>query len=48
MQRFLRVSPPAVHDMLMTLERRGFITRERGKPRTIRVVLPHDQLPDLD
>jgi len=48
MQRFFRISPPAVHEMVKTLERRGFITREPGKPRTIRVLLPRDELPDLE
>jgi len=48
MQRFFRTTPPAVHDMIKTLVRRGFITREPGKPRTIRVVVPRDELPDLE
>jgi Mn-dependent DtxR family transcriptional regulator len=48
MQRFFRVSPPAVHEMIKTLDRLGFITREAGKPRTIRVLLPRDELPDLE
>jgi LexA DNA binding domain len=48
MQRIFRISPPAVHEMVKTLERWGFITREPGKPRTIRVLLPRDELPDLE
>ena len=48
MQRYFRVSPPAVHDMVIMLERRGFITREPGKPRTIRLLLSRAELPDLD
>ena len=48
MQRFFRISPPAVHEMVKTLDSRGFITREPGKPRTIRVLLPRDELPDLE
>jgi DNA-binding MarR family transcriptional regulator len=48
MQRFFRISPPAVHEMVKTLDRQGFITREPGKPRTIRVLLPRDKLPDLE
>ncbi|HWT78921.1 MAG TPA: hypothetical protein VN648_08960 [Candidatus Methylomirabilis sp.] len=34
--------------MVKTLERRGFITREPGKSRTIRVLLPREELPDLE
>jgi Mn-dependent DtxR family transcriptional regulator len=47
MQRFFRVSPPTVHQMVLKLEERGFITREPGKPRTIRVLVSPDQLPHL-
>ena len=48
MQRFFRISPLPVHEMVKTLDSRGFITREPGKPRTIRVLLPRDKLPDLE
>lgn len=46
--RYFRVSPPAVHEMVKALERHGFITREPGKPRMIRLLLPRDELPDLE
>jgi len=48
MQRYFQVSPPAVHDMVLNLERRGFITREPGKPRSIRLLLPRAEIPDLE
>lgn len=48
MQRYFRVSPPAVHEMIKTLERQGFIEREPGKPRTIRLLLARAELPDLE
>ena len=48
MQRFFRVAAPTVHQMVLTLERRGFISREPGKPRSIRVLLPPEELPDLE
>ncbi len=48
MQRYFRVSPPAVHEMVKTLERQGFITREPGKPRSIRLLLSRAELPDLE
>jgi hypothetical protein len=47
MRRFFRVSPPSVHQMVLKLEERGLITREPGKPRTIRVLVPVGQLPYL-
>jgi DNA-binding MarR family transcriptional regulator len=48
MQRYFQVSPPAVHDMIVRLDRRGFISREPGKPRSIRLLLSRDRLPDLE
>jgi len=38
MQAFFQVSPPSVHAMVLTLEKRGFIAREPGKARSIRVL----------
>jgi DNA-binding MarR family transcriptional regulator len=43
MQRYSRVSPPAVHEMVKALERHGYLTREPGKPRTIRLLLPREE-----
>ena len=48
MQRYFQVSPPAVHDMVLNLERLGFITREPGKPRSIRLLLTRAEIPDLE
>jgi Mn-dependent DtxR family transcriptional regulator len=46
-QRFFRVTPPTVHQMIVELERRGLITRVPGQPRTIQVTLQDDELPRL-
>ena|SRR6266581_3007712 len=46
-QRFFQVTPPAVHQMIVELERRGLISRIPGQPRTIKVTLPDDELPRL-
>ena len=48
MQRYFRVSPPTVHQMVVTLEDQGLIERERGKGRSIRLLLARDELPDLE
>jgi repressor LexA len=48
MQRYFRVSAPAVHEMVKTLERRGFIARQPGKPRSIRLLLARQELTDLE
>ena len=48
MRRYFRVSPPAVHEMVKTLERLGFLAREPGRPRSIRLLLTRAELPDLE
>jgi repressor LexA len=47
LQRYFRVSPPAIHQMIVTLEQRGLIAKVPGQPRSIRLLLTRDQLPDL-
>ena len=47
LQRYFRVSPPAVHDMIKTLERNGFIARTPGVARSIRVLVSPEYLPRL-
>jgi hypothetical protein len=37
-QRPFRVSPPTVHQMIVTLERNGFIRRQPGVPRNIAIL----------
>lgn len=48
MARYSEISPPAVHQMVLTLEKRGLIQRSPGKPRSIRLLLPREALPDLE
>jgi Mn-dependent DtxR family transcriptional regulator len=47
MQQSFRVSPPSVHQMVLTLETRGLIERTPGQARSIRVLIPPEELPDL-
>jgi SOS-response transcriptional repressor LexA len=47
MQRYFNVTAPSVHQMLVTLERNRFIERIPGQPRSIRVLLPREEVPDL-
>jgi DNA-binding MarR family transcriptional regulator len=47
MQRHFGVTPPSVHQMILTLERSGFIRRQPGVPRSIEVLVPPEQLPVL-
>ena len=47
MQRYFRVSPPSVHQMVITLERAGLIRRQPGVPRSIEILVPPEELPIL-
>jgi Mn-dependent DtxR family transcriptional regulator len=48
MVQCFRVSPPSVHQMIVKLEQTGLITRESGVPRSERVALTVDEIPDLN
>jgi repressor LexA len=48
MQRYFRVTPPSVHQMVVTLELNGLIERIPGQGRSIRLLITRDQLPDLE
>ena len=46
-QRYFQVSPSAVHQMILSLEKSGLIERIAGQGRSITLLLPREQLPDL-
>ena len=43
-QKFFRVSPPTVHQMILTLEKKGLIRRTPGEARSIKVLVAAEQL----
>src|SRR3954466_7560853 len=47
MQRRFRVSPPSVHQMVLTVERAGLIRRKPGLARSIEVLVEAERLPVL-
>jgi SOS-response transcriptional repressor LexA len=47
MQRHFRVSPPSVHQMVLTLEQAGLIRRKPGLARSIEVLVEPERLPAL-
>jgi Mn-dependent DtxR family transcriptional regulator len=47
MQQYFRVSPPSVHQMVLTLERQGFIRRQPRTPRSIELLVDPKCLPEL-
>ena len=46
-QRFFRLTPPTVHQMLLTLEKARLISRQPGQPCSLVVLVKHDELPRL-
>ena len=48
MQQFFRVTSPSVHQMVVTLERAGLISRKPRVARSIAVLVDRYDLPDLE
>lgn len=48
MERYFKISAPSAHGMVKTLEARGFISRVPGQARSMRLLLPREELPDLE
>jgi DNA-binding MarR family transcriptional regulator len=48
LERYFRVSPPAIHDMIKTLERNSLIVRTPGQARSIRLLVRPEHLPKLE
>ena len=48
MMRFFQVTPPSVHQMVLSLEKAGLISRQPGVPRSIAVLLERSALPELN
>jgi len=44
-QRFFCVTPPSVHQMIIQLERLGFIRRTPRQARSIELLVPAEELP---
>ena len=47
MARFFRTAPPTAHQMVLTLERAGLLSRQPGAPRTIEILVDQTALPAL-
>ena len=47
-QEYFRTTPPAVHQMLKTLQRKQFISRTAGVARSTRLLLAPHELPELE
>ena len=47
MQRYFEVSPPSVHQMIVTLEKLSLIKRKPRTSRSLEVLLPVEQIPNF-
>ena len=47
LQRYFQTTPPSVHQMIKTLELRGFIERTPGQARSVRLLVRPEYLPTL-
>lgn len=47
-QKFFRVTPPTVHNMLVRLEERGLVARTPRAARSVRVLVDPADLPELE
>jgi repressor LexA len=48
MHRYFRGTPPTIHQMVLRLDALGLIDRVPGQPRSIRLLIPREELPDLE
>jgi DNA-binding MarR family transcriptional regulator len=46
--RFLGIQGPSAHQMILRLEENGRLSRTPGQPRTLRVLLPRADIPELE
>jgi (p)ppGpp synthase/HD superfamily hydrolase len=47
MQKYFQITPPAVHQVVLKLEEKGLISRIPNTPRSIKIIIPPEQIPNL-
>ena len=47
-QRYFKTSPAAIHQMIISLENKSLIQRIPGQARSIQILIPAKDIPDLD
>jgi Mn-dependent DtxR family transcriptional regulator len=45
---FLGIRGPSAHQMLLRLESKEILSRRPGEARTIKILLPREEIPDLE
>ena len=48
MQMYFRVTYPSIHQMVLTLEKNGLISRTPRQTRSIQLLVPKEEIPQLD
>jgi len=48
MQMYFGVTPPSIHQMVLTLEKNGLISRIPRQARSIHLLVPKEEIPPLD
>jgi repressor LexA len=48
MQKHFKVTPPSVHQMVITLEKKGLIKKIPGQARSISLLVSRKELPDME
>jgi Mn-dependent DtxR family transcriptional regulator len=48
MERYFKVTPPTVHQMILKLEENGLISRIPGQSRSITLLVPKEDIPLLN
>ena len=47
-EKYFKTSPASVNGMIKKLEEKGFITKEKGKSRSIELLVRKEELPELE
>jgi len=47
LERYFKTTPPTIHQMILKLEKEGLISRVPGQARSIRLLVPPEELPML-
>ena len=47
MERYFKTTPPTIHQMILKLEEKGFISRVPGQARSIKLLIPSELVPML-
>ncbi len=47
MQQFFRATPPSIHQMILKLEEKGYISRIPRQPRSVRLLVDPVEIPTL-